>query len=68
MPETPAPKMVRIDFAVPAPLLEEVKALAELEGWKEAELHRILWERGLSIYVKGSNDRLTNRKLREELK
>ena len=47
MPDIDAPKMVRIDFSVPAPLLEQMQELAKDEGWKPAELHRMLWVLGL---------------------
>lgn len=68
MPETPAPRMSRIEFAVPTPLLEEAKQLAAIEGWKEAELYRVFWERGYASYCEGSNKRLVNKKLREDVK
>ncbi len=66
MPETNAPKMEKIAFAVPAALLEELRAIAELEGWKEAELHRVVWERGFAAYCEGSNKRLVNKQLRSK--
>ena len=66
MPETPAPKMIRIDFSVPTSLHSDAKAIAESEGWKEAELHRIFWERGFAAYAEGSNKRLVNKKLRRD--
>jgi hypothetical protein len=65
MPETDAQKMEYIRFAVPAPLLQEALELAEAEGWKPAELHRIFWERGFAAYAEGSNKRRVNRSLRK---
>lgn len=64
MPETGAPNMEYVRFSVPAPLLEEARALAESEGWKPAELDRIFWERGFASYCEGSNKRRVNRQLR----
>jgi hypothetical protein len=68
MPETDAPNMAYIRFAVPQPLLEEALELAQAEGWKPAELHRIFWERGFAAYAEGSNKRRVNRQLREREK
>jgi hypothetical protein len=65
MPETEAPGMVRVEFRIPAPLYEDFLQLAELEGWKPAELHRILWEKGFAVHAEGSNKRLVNRQLRQ---
>ncbi len=65
MPETDAPKMEYVRFAVPAPLLQEALELAESEGWKPAELHRIFWERGFAAYAEGSNKRRVNKSLRK---
>lgn len=67
MPRTDTPGMEVIKFAVPAALLEEAIAMAAAEGWKEAEFHRILWERGFANYAEGSNKRLVNKKLRRNL-
>lgn len=66
MPETNAPKMVRIDFSVPEPLLKEAIAMAESEGWKPAELHRIFWEKGFAAHAEGSNKRMINKGLRSK--
>ena len=66
MPETDAPKMEYVKFSVPAPLLKEALELAEAEGWKPAELHRIFWERGFAAYAEGSNKRGVNRSLRKK--
>jgi hypothetical protein len=66
MPETDAPKMEYIKFAVPAPLLEEMLELAEAEGWKPAELHRFFWVQGFAAYAEGSNKRGVNRSLRSK--
>jgi len=64
MPETNAPKMIKIDFSVPEALLKEALSIAEAEGWKPAELHRIFWEKGFAVHAEGSNKRLINRRLR----
>lgn len=66
MPRTDSPQMVEIKFSVPAPLLEDLLAIAQAEGWKPAELHRVIWERGFAAYAEGSNKRLVNRKLRNQ--
>ena len=66
MPETNAPKMTRIEINVPTALLTEAEALAAIEGWKPAELHRIFWEKGFAVHVEGSNKRLINKSLREK--
>ncbi len=68
MPETDAPKMERIEFSVPTPLLEDAREIAQREGWKPAELDRIFWERGFANYAEGSNKRLVNKGLREKRK
>lgn len=67
MPEIQAPEMVRIEFPIPAPLYEDFLQLAAIEGWKPAELHRILWEKGFVAHAEGSNKRLINRQLRQRL-
>jgi hypothetical protein len=67
MPETNAPRMVRIDFSVPEALYKEALELAEAEGWKPAELHRIFWEKGFAVHAEGSNKRLINRRLRSQI-
>lgn len=67
MPEIQAPEMVRIEFRIPAPLYEDFLQLAAIEGWKPAELHRILWEKGFVAHAEGSNKRLINRQLRQRL-
>lgn len=66
MPETNAEKMTRIDFSVPTPLLRDAEELAQSEGWKLAELHRIFWEKGFAAHAEGSNKRLVNRQLRQK--
>lgn len=66
MPETDAPKMEYIKFAVPAKLLEDALELAAHEGWKPSELHRIFWERGFGSYAEGSNKRGVNKQLRRK--
>ncbi len=66
MPKTDTPQMVEIKFAVPAALLEDALELARIEGWKPAELHRIIWEKGFAVHAEGSNKRLVNKKLRKE--
>lgn len=65
MPETNAPKMTRIEFAVPEPVLKQALEIAEAEGWKPAEFHRIVWLMGLNTYTEGSNNRLMNSDLRK---
>lgn len=67
MPKSDAPKMIKIEFAVPAKILEEVNGLIEFEGWKPSELYRLLWLRGYESYCEGGNKRLVNQKLRNEL-
>lgn len=64
MPRTDSPRMIEIKFAVPEPLLRDLEVIAESEGWKMAELNRIVWERGFADYAEGSNKRLVNRKMR----
>lgn len=66
MPESKAPKMTDIKFAVPSPLLEDAQELAQLEGMSDAQFHRVLWEKGFAVHAEGSNARLLNRKLRRE--
>jgi len=66
MVDTDAPNMTRINLSVPTPLLEEMMVLARDEGWKPAELHRMLWILGLAAYTKQSNKRLVNAKLRKQ--
>lgn len=67
MPEINAPKMVKVDFSVPEPLYKEALELAEAEGWKPAELHRIFWENGFAVHAERSNKRMVNRGLRKRL-
>ena len=64
MPKTNAPKMEDIKFGVPQPLLQDALELAESEGWKAADFHRMVWEKGLAVHAEGSNKRLVNRRLR----
>ncbi|MEH1777164.1 hypothetical protein [Nostoc sp.] len=66
MPETNAPKMVKITFAVPEELHQQILDLASAEGWKPAELHRVVWVLGFNAYAEGSNKRLVNRNLRSK--
>lgn len=66
MPETSAPKMIKISFAVPEELHKQLLDLAEAEGWKQAELHRVVWVLGFNNYVEGSNKRLINHNLRNK--
>ena len=66
MPETDAPKMVKITFAVPEALLKQALDLAEAEGWKPAEFHRVVWVLGLSEYAERSNKRMVNENLRSK--
>ncbi|MEH2033389.1 MAG: hypothetical protein V7K67_27840 [Nostoc sp.] len=67
MPETSAPNMVKITFAVPEELLQQILDLAASEGWKPAELHRVVWVLGFNAYAEGSNKRLVNRSLRSKV-
>jgi hypothetical protein len=67
MPETDAPNLVPVKISLPAPLVEMMTELAAAEGWKPAELHRVIWERGFALYVEGSNKRLINQQLREKM-
>ena len=67
MPRTDSPRMVEIKFAVPAELLADAQQMADQEGWKPAELHRIFWERGFAAYAEGSNKRLVNKRLRKKI-
>jgi hypothetical protein len=64
MPAINADKMEPIKFAVPAKLLADAEAIAEAEGWKMAELHRGLWQMGLTKKAEESNKLLINRRLR----
>ncbi|MCC5636288.1 hypothetical protein LC593_10550 [Nostoc sp. CHAB 5844] len=66
MPETNAPKMVKITFAVPEELHQQILDLAAAEGWKPAELHRVVWVLGFNAYAEGSNKRLVNQNLRRK--
>jgi hypothetical protein len=66
MPKTTAPKMSRIEFDVPTALLEDAIALAAVEGWTPAALHRIFWEKGFAVHAEGSNKRLINANLRKK--
>jgi hypothetical protein len=64
MPETNAPKMIKITFAVPEEVYRQALNLAAAEGWKPAELHRVVWVLGLSEYAERSNKLLVNENLR----
>jgi hypothetical protein len=66
MPRTSSPQMARIEFAVPEPVLKQALEIAEAEGWKPAELHRVIWLMGLNSYTEGSNKRLVNESLRKK--
>ncbi|WP_202048567.1 hypothetical protein [Tolypothrix bouteillei] len=65
MPETNAPKMTRIEFAIPEPILKQALEIAEADGWKPAEFYRILWFMGLNAYTETANSRLINSELRK---
>lgn len=65
-PQSNAPNMVEIKMSVPAKLLKEALEIADYEGWKPAELHRILWEKGFAVHAEGSNKRMVNRSLRRK--
>lgn len=60
--------MTQITFSVPSPLLQKAKDLALHEGWRQAELFRIFWEKGFADYAEGSNKRLVNSSLRKKEK
>jgi hypothetical protein len=60
------PNMEKIELYVPAPLLEQAKELAQIEGWKLSELFRIFWVQGFGSYSEGSNKRLVNKGLRQK--
>lgn len=64
MPRTDATPAETIAFHVPVPLLREAQELADLEGWKQAEFHRLCWEAGLALQAEKSNKRLVNKGLR----
>ncbi|MBD2437332.1 hypothetical protein H6G69_11050 [Nostoc sp. FACHB-110] len=66
MPETNAPKMIKITFAVPEEVHKQALDLAAAEGWKPAELHRLAWVLGLSEYAERSNKLLVNESLRNK--
>ncbi len=66
MPKTPAPKLIDIKFGVPQGLYDQALKIAESEGWKESELHRVIWSRGLAAIAEDSNKRLVNDKLRKQ--
>jgi len=63
-PRSNAPNLTEIKISVPASLLQEALDLAEFEGWKPAELHRIFWEKGFAAHAEGSNKRMVNHQLR----
>jgi hypothetical protein len=51
MPDIDAPKMVRIDFSVPAPLLEQMQELAKDEGLEACRITpNALGTRVCSVY------------------
>jgi hypothetical protein len=64
MPKTDTPSAEPIAFHVPAPLLKDAQEMAKLEGWKDAEFHRLCWEAGLALQAEKSNKRLVNKGLR----
>ena len=68
MPKTDTPSAESIAFHVPAPLLQEAQEMAEIEGWKLAEFHRLCWEQGLAAQAEKSNKRLVNKGLRAKHK
>jgi hypothetical protein len=67
MPRTKAQGMTRIELYVPTALFQEAEELAEFEGWKLSELHRVFWENGFGVYVERSNKRMVNKRLRSKL-
>ena len=58
MPKSDAPKMVKTEIYLPAPLLEQALALAEAEGIKPGEIHRFIWVLGLADYSERANKRM----------
>ena len=66
MPKTDTPSAESIAFHVPAPLLQEAQEMADIEGWKLAEFHRLCWEQGLALQAEKSNKRLVNKGLRQK--
>lgn len=68
MPKTNTENSQLISFHVPAPLLAEALELADLEGWKPAELFRLFWESGFAAHAEKSNKRLVNKGLRTKHK
>ena len=58
MPKIESPNMVKAQINLPAPLMEQALALAEAEGIKPAELHRIIWILGLADYSERANKRM----------
>lgn len=67
MPRTKAQGMTRIELYVPTALFSEAEELADFEGWKLSELHRVFWENGFGVYVERSNKRMINKRLREKI-
>lgn len=61
-----SPKMVKISFAVPEEIHQQMTEMAAAEGWKPAELGRVAFVMGLNVYAEGSNKRLVNRNLRNK--
>lgn len=61
-----SPKMIKISFAVPEDIHQQMLEMSAAEGWKPSELCRLAWVMGLNSYAEGSNKRLVNRNLRNK--
>lgn len=66
MPKTDSPKMIEITFAVPEAMLNDALDMAQAEGWKRAEMHRLFWVQGFAAHAEASNKRYINRRLRRK--
>lgn len=67
MPKTNAQPKVRLDLFFPESLVEEIKAIAEADGWTVSELCRFLMADGLAVYAEKSNKRMINQRLRKKM-
>lgn len=66
--DEPVDGMTRVGFSIPIPLAVQLAEIAKNEGWRLAELHRIVWVLGLSAYAEQSNKSLVNAQLRAKAK
>ena len=67
MPSTDDP-MIRIEFHVPQPLLDEAKEMAGDDKIRMSEFHRRLWSLGLVQYAEQASQRMNRRELKQRLK